>query len=236
MIEFFNEYIMYILVVSIGIYAIYSVSDSRQKKLDSSLIEALNNIAQNLESGNAIESSVLAVSRDKSNAASKYFKKIIDETNKGLSFGEALQRVSKKTRSDTFSFVCDIIYLSQKSKGNISDSLKKLSENLWEIDHLQTTIISKAAGPLTTLKMLGIIIIPLLYYVLAAVVSSDTAVIEITRPFWIYFGAVALAMTFSDYFLFADWKDGIFLLPFSATFIWLVILKLGNYVAGYLVG
>ena len=202
MIELVNEYIMYILGVSIGVYAIYSVIDSRQKKLDSSLIEALNNIAQNLESGNAIESSILAVSKDKSNAASKYFKKIIDETNNGLSFGEALQTVSKKTRSDTFSFVCDIIYLSQKSKGNIADSLKKLSENLWEINHLQTTIISKVAGPVTTLKALGIIIIPLLYYVLAAVVSSDAAVIEITMPFWIYFGAIALAMTFTDYFLF----------------------------------
>ena len=236
MIGFVNENIMYILLVSIGIYVIYSVIDSRQKKLDSSLIESLNNIAQNLESGNAIESSVLAVSKDKSNAASKYFKEIIDETNEGLSFEEALQKVSKKTRSDTFSFVCDIIYLSQKSKGNIADSLKKLSENLWEIDHLQTTIISKASGPLTTLKMLGIVIIPLLYYVLAAVASSDTVVIEITRPFWIYFAAVALAMTFLDYFLFADWKEGLFLLPFSATFILLVILKLGNYVAGYIIG
>jgi pilus assembly protein TadC len=236
MIDFINEYMVYILVVSIGIYVTYSVIDSWQKKLDGSLIEALNNIAQNLESGNAIESAILAVSRDKSNAASKYFKKIIDETNNGLSFDEALQKVSKKTRSDTFSFVCDIIYLSQKSKGNIADSLKKLSENLWEIDHLQTTIISKVAGPVTTLKMLGIIIIPLLYYVLAAVVSSDAVVIEITMPFWIYFWAIALAMTFTDYFLFADWKDGIFLLPFSAAFIWLVITKLGNYVAGYLVG
>ena len=234
--EFVNTNIMYILGVSIGIYIVYSVIDSRQNKLDSSLVEALNNIAQNLEAGNAIESSIMAVSRDKSNAASKYFKKIIDETNKGLSFEEALRMVSKKTKSETFAFVCDIIYLAQRSRGNIADSLKKLSENLWEIDHLQTSISSKAGGPLTTLKLLGIIIIPLLYYLLAAVLSSDTVVIEITKPFWIYFGAVALAMTFADYFLFADWKDGIFLLPFSATFIWLVIIKLGNYVASYFIG
>jgi Flp pilus assembly protein TadB len=225
--ELLAQYIEYIVAASIALYIVYSTIDSKIKKLDGAIIESLNGIAQNLDGGNSIEASIMAVSQDKSNAAAKCWKEIIKEAKKGSSFEDSLKIVSKRTKSETFAYVCDIIYLSQRSSANISDSLKKLSQNLWEIDLLQTSVNTKASGPLTTLKVLGIALIPLIYYFMASLLSSDTVTIQITLPFQIYFAAVSLAMTFSDYLMFGDFKDGLFLLPFSASYLFYVIIKLG---------
>ena len=235
-VEFLNQYILYIFIACIAGYVVHSLIEGKRTKLDTSLVDSLNNIAQELDAGNSIESAITTISKDKSNPSSKYLAKIIEETKKGHSFEESLEIVSKKTHSKTFAYICDIILLAQKSKGNIADSLKKLSQNLWEIDHLQASVNSKAAGPASTLKILGIVIIPLLYYMMAAVLSSETMLIEITTSFKVYFFAVALAMTFSDYFLFGDIEEGLYILPFSISYLILVFLKIGPYITIYFGG
>lgn len=230
---FLETYALYFFIGGVLIYA-YHIFDSGQKsKLDGSIVESLNNIAQELDAGNSIETSIMTISQDKSNPSAKYFGKLIEETRKGHSFQESLEIVSKNSDSRTFSYVCDIILLAQKSKGNISSSLKELSQNLWEIDHLQESVNSKAGAPLSTLKMLGIIIIPLLYYMMASVLSSDTLVIAITTPFKVYFVGTALAMSFADYFLFSDYKEGLYILPFTITYMILVFVKLGPMIGGF---
>ena len=230
-IELISNNILYISGVFFILFMIHTTIDRKREDMESSLIESLNNISQELDEGKSIESSIVAISVDKSNPASKYFKEIIEESKKGHSFEESLQIISKKTKSRTFAYICDIIFLAQNSKGNISDSLKKLSENLWEIDHLQTSINSKAAGPLTTLKLLGVALIPMLYYMMASALSSGNMIIEITLPFKVYFFAVGIAMNFADYFLFLFFSQGLYSLPFTITFISAVILKIGPYIS-----
>jgi Flp pilus assembly protein TadB len=234
--EFLDAYILYIVGATLVFYFTHGYIDGQRNKLDGSLIDSLNNIAQELDAGNAIETSIMTISKDKSNPSAKYFKEIIKEANRGLSFQQSLQAVGKRTKSRTFAYICDILYLAQGSKANIADSLKKLSTNLWEIDHLQTSISSKASAPITTLKALGIIIIPLIYYMMSTLLSSGTMVIAITTPFKIYFFAVATFMTLTDYFLFSDIKEGLYTLPFTLSFITLVVLKLGPLIANYFVG
>jgi Flp pilus assembly protein TadB len=235
-IDFLDMYILYILGVTVLIYVIYNVIDTKKTKMENSLIEALNNIAQEIDAGNTIETAIMTVSKDKSNPSSKYFKEMLKETENGRSFEEAIKYVSKKTDSEMFSYICSIILLEQNSKGDISNSLKHLAQNLWEINNLQNSINAKAAAPMTTLKLLGIALVPVLYYSLAGALSSPGAIVEITLPLKVYFCCIALAITFTEYFLFGDYKEGLYLLPFTIAFMITLFLKIGPYMTSFFGG
>ena len=229
-----EDYILYIFIFFFIVYIVYLLISSRKEKFESSLVASLNDIAQSLDAGNAIETALFRISQDKSNSASYYFSKVIAETKKGSSFQKALEKFSKKSGSRTFSYICDILLLADTAKGNISSRLKTLSENLWELDHLQKDINSKASGPITTLKFLGIVLIPLIYYFLAAVLSSETIVLVISLPFVLYFLAVASLMSFTDTFMFRDIKEGIVALPLAISYIGLVVYKISPLITTFL--
>lgn len=232
-ITFIENYALYLTITALAIYLIYSFIDTRRSKIDKSLIDSLYNIAQELDKGNSIQASIAQISKDKSNPSSDYFKKIIEKSNKGLSFQDSIKEVSKQSSSETFSYICSILLLAISSKGRISGSLKQLSQNLWEIDHLQESIITKSSSALSTLKLLGIILIPLIYYFMSSILSSGSMIMQLTLPFKIYFFTIAVSMTFTDYFMFKDIKDGLFLLPFTIFYISYVIIKIGPFISGY---
>lgn len=234
MIELFVRFGGYIVIACLALYLIRMYLDGKREEAEESLIEALNIITNELEAGNAIETALVTISKDPQNPSAKYFQQILEEVKKGKSFTDSLEFVSKNTKSETFAYICKIIHLAQESKGNIANSLRKLAKNLWEINHLQTSIVTKASGALSKLKIMGIIILPLIYYLMSSVASSPGNLVEISLPFQIYFFIVAIGITFSNYFLFADWKDGLYLFPFSVSYIGFSIVTIGPYIANIL--
>ena len=214
-------------------YAVYGRKQGNVSELDAALITALDQIADKLEGGKSLESAFSEIGADKTNKAAPYFKQLLDTTRQGSSLQDALEAFAKKSTSRTFSYICDLIAMSERSRGNVAPSLKDLSRKLWDIHHLQSTIDSKAGKPILMLQSLGIFLLPSVYFFLATILQTQTLhTVDIIQS-WLMLGyllVVCISMTFLDWFIFRDAISSLMLLPVSLSFYLISILLLGPYI------
>lgn len=227
-----EQYAGSIVVVFLAIYVLRGVYRSRISRLDSALIDSLDAIAAELDRKASLESAVKKAS-DLPNKAGPLFKEIILTSLKGVTFEDALNQSRATAKSRTFAYICELLATAYRSKANAAPSLKELGKKLWQIQHLEQTITSKSAGPIMILQILGVFLLPLIYYFLATLLQTETlnTVALVTSPvFTIYLGIVALAMAGIDLWVFRDLRETLWFLPVAASFFFFVMVKAGPYI------
>ncbi|MFT4303486.1 MAG: type II secretion system F family protein [Candidatus Woesearchaeota archaeon] len=218
------EFILYpLLLVTISIIVYYYIRKGIQDSEEDSVIDAMKHIAQSMTSGDSFETAMTKVD-------CKYFNHIIKLTNNGVELDKAMIRAAGKNK--TLLYISEVLSLTFTSKGNIVNSLNRLSNKLWEINHLQKKIDSKASSAIATLQVMGIVLMPAIFYFLAGILSSEDLIIEVDLIMQGYLGILMLTFTMLNYFVFKDYKGSIIILPFSIVLYITYLLLLGPIIYG----
>jgi len=228
------DYILYgVVFVTFAILLNHKLIQAKKAKIQSSIIEGLKQIAESMKSGNSFETAVKVQADMKQFPSSAFFGSVLKKTTEGKSTEDALSEAADESKDEIISYIAEVISLTLTSKGNIIASLNSLSSKLWEINHIQKRIDQKASAALATLQVMGIVIVPAIFYFLAGVLSTETAPIVIDMAMKSYLGAIMVIFSFLDYFIFKNIKETLFVLPagISVYLVYLFILgpMIGNF-------
>ncbi|MCB9359102.1 hypothetical protein H6503_04180 [Candidatus Woesearchaeota archaeon] len=218
------ELILYPLLAATLAIIIYhmSVSGSRARQQEK-VIDSMKQIAQSMMSGDSLETAMTKVDCN-------YFTKVLELMNSGMTIDMALKDAAKNDK--VLMYIADVISLTVSSKGNIIVSLNRLSNKLWEVNHLQKRIDEKASAAITTLQVMGIAVMPAIFYFLAGILSTEEWLVQVDLTMQIYLGFMMLVFTMLNYIIFKDLKGSMIVLPFSAVLYALYILSLGPLLYG----
>jgi Flp pilus assembly protein TadB len=215
------------VIITLILFILRKYVLSKNSLLEQNVIESLKQISESMKTGNSFESAINQMSTRTSEPSSHYFKKILKLSQQGMSIDQALIETAKRSRNQTLSYISEVIALTITSKGNIINSLDKLSNKLWEIEHLQKKIDEKASSALTILHVVAILIMPAIFYFLAGILSTDDLIIGVDLPMKIYLGLIMLLFSFMEYFIFKDFKECLFTLPLGISIYFTHIIILG---------
>jgi Flp pilus assembly protein TadB len=227
-----TELIIYAMTgIALGILFLHKISMMRRKEAEKQVVESLRRIAESMRTGNTFEAAIKQISDEKESSA--FFKKVLKESNKGKTLMQALSDTAEKSRDKNIKYIAEVLSLTISSKGNIIASLERLSDRLSEISHLQRKIDVKAASALTTLQVLGIAVLPGIFYFLAGILGDAFSEISINIPLMIYLGAVMVIFSMLDYLLFRNFKESMYVLPAGVMIFILYITELGPLLANF---
>jgi Flp pilus assembly protein TadB len=214
-------------ILSFIIFIVHKINKSIQYDREQSLIQALSAVAENLRAGNSLETIMVSMVGKKEYKCTIWFSKIIELTNKGTPLILSFEQVARKSGSEVFIFVSEVITLTYSSKGNIVDTLHNLSNKLNDIAFLQQRIDEKSNSALTSLQLIGMIGMPIIFYALASFLSSELLIIEVDLNMKVYFGALTLLLSMLSYLIFDDIIDSFYNLLLGVSSYLMIIFILG---------
>jgi Flp pilus assembly protein TadB len=209
------------------VYILHKLNQARYNNIENSIVEVMQYMAESLKAGNSFETVVLNISKSKSYACAGFFRKIINKANKGTSIEKAFMEEAEKTHNEILIFFSEIVSLSYSSKANIVYTLKELSAKLAEIRHLQSRIDEKASGALTMIQFTAILLLPIVFYFIAAVLNSADTPLFVDSAMKAYFLAATLLFSFMDYILFKDLKETAYMVFLGLSIYFMNVICLG---------
>ena len=117
-------------IISIVIWFSSSQRSRRIKKIENALPEMLEELTETLKSGTAIETALKNIGDTRKDPLGDEMRILIKDM-KEYSFTESLTRFAKRTKSKTVSRVVSIINLSMTTNAELTDVMKRISEELW---------------------------------------------------------------------------------------------------------
>jgi Flp pilus assembly protein TadB len=230
------DYILYASTAfAIALLIWRKVSLVKRQVVEQNVIEELKQIAEYMKSGNSFETAIKEISEKASSNNSGFFKKVLTLSNNGLTIEQALTKTAEKTKNNTLIYVSEVISLTITSKGNVIQSLEKLSNKLWEINHLQKKIDEKASAALTTMQTVGILVMPGIFYFISSILSTEEFIIAVDMPMKIYLGVIMCIFCLMDYIIFRNLKESLFVFPTGITIYLIYIIKLGPLITGFFI-
>jgi len=235
-IEFIAPYIYYITGFFMVIYIIYLMKMDRIARFEQYLAQALYNMADYLDQGYSIEAALTYVSQDKSNPCSKYFAAIVQNLNAGQSYNDAINNVVQSVPSDSFKYIGEVLIATLNAQADVAKSLKRFAKQLQDILHFNRIIETKSAGAILTIKFLGALIMPSLFYLIVGIfVGIGEYDLAILPAQYAFLFINMLLLNFEDYFMFKDKKGSLVSLPLTLSLFLLVIIKIGPMIMSSLV-
>jgi Flp pilus assembly protein TadB len=220
------------LIIFLGTLTIYLALQryfAHQRSLDDALIPTLERIAEHLDQGNSLETALTTLATDPTNKAAPHFKRVLDHVQRDATLPEALEHAARTASTPTLAYICTLLATAEHSKANSSDALKHISRKLWDIHHLQTTITTKSSTPILILQVLGIFLLPAIYFFLATILQTDTldTITLVNTPILIgYLSLTGILITFLDWFIFRDALQSWTLLPVTLSYHYLFLTTL----------
>jgi len=150
-----------LVIISISIGASSYQRNKKLKKIENSLPEMLSELTESLKSGTAIETALKAISDTRKDALGDEMKLLLKDM-KEYSFSESLTRFAKRTNSRNVSRVVSIINLSMTTNAELTDVLRKISEELWSGYMLDIEKETKTKSSASMILFGGILLTPLL--------------------------------------------------------------------------
>ena len=150
-----------LVIISISIGASSYQRNKKLKKIENSLPEMLSELTESLKSGTAIETALKAISDTRKDALGDEMKLLLKDM-KEYSFSESLTRFAKRTNSRNVSRVVSIINLSMTTNAELTDVLRKISEELWSGYMLGIEKETKTKSSASMILFGGILLTPLL--------------------------------------------------------------------------
>ena len=103
-------------------------------------ITALDIMTRGLQSGLPTGECFRIIAREIEDPCGVIFKKMIDETNAGLSLVETLERAYKRMPLQEFMFFCTVLTIQEQTGGSLAEILSKISDLLRERAQLKEKI------------------------------------------------------------------------------------------------
>ena len=224
-----------LVVLSIALLIYHKIKMANKEELENSVIDCMKQIAESMKAGNSFETAMKIQVDNGKGSCVKFFKKVLDKTQKGKTTEQALTETANEEKDEILRYVSEVIVLTLSSKGNVIGSITNLSHKLWEINHLQKRVDQKASAALTTLQIAAIVIVPAIFYFLAAILTSETAPLSVDFPMKVYFGIIMIIFSFLDYFIFRDLKESLYILPAGIGVYLLYIFVVGDLIAKFII-
>jgi hypothetical protein len=148
-------------IISIIIWFSSSQRNKRIKKIENALPDMLSDLTETLKSGIAVETALKDISETRKDALGDEMKLLLKDM-KEYSFSESLTRFARRTNSKTVSRVVSIINLSMTTNAELTDVLRKISEELWSGYMLDIEKETKTKSSASMILFGGILLTPLL--------------------------------------------------------------------------
>jgi len=158
-------------IISIIIWLPSYQRDKRIKKVENALPEMLSELTESLKSGTAIETALKDISETRKDALGDEMKLLLKDMRE-YSFSESLTRFAKRTNSMTVSRVVSIINLSMTTNAELTDVLRRISEELWSGYMLDVERETKTKSQASMILFGGALLTPLLIGVIFSIFSS----------------------------------------------------------------
>jgi len=220
------------LIIFICILTIYLALQryfAHQRGLDDALITTLERIAEHLDQGDSLETALTTLATDPTNKAAPHFRRILDHVQRDATLPEALEHAARTAPTRTLAYICTLLATAEHSKANASDALKNISRKLWDIHHLQNAITTKSSTPILIIQILGIFLLPAIYFFLATILQTDTldTLALANHPLvLIYLSITGILLSFLDWFIFRDALQSGLLLPVTLSYQYLFLTTL----------
>ena len=148
-------------IISVIIWFSAFRRNKRIKKIESALPEMLEELTETLKSGTSIETALKNIGDARKDPLGDEVRILIKDM-KEYSFAESLTRFAKRTNSKTVSRVVSIINLSMATSAEITDVMKRVSEELWSGYMLDIEKETKTKSSASMILFGGILLTPLL--------------------------------------------------------------------------
>ena len=151
-----------IFMTSIAFYISYLYRESKRREFDLSVLDRLEEIADNLSSGDSIDTSISKIIEKRKDRTARFLKRVVSKIKTGTSFEIAMKNAAKKEKSRLLENISAILALSEKSSGDLADILRLLSNQLRDIYILKLERSKKTEITTATLYLLGAFAMPFL--------------------------------------------------------------------------
>jgi len=162
-----------LVIISISIGASSYQRNKKLKKIENSLPEMLSELTESLKSGTAIETALKAISDTRKDALGDEMKLLLKDM-KEYSFSESLTRFAKRTNSRNVSRVVSIINLSMTTNAELTDVLRKISEELWSGYMLDIEKETKTRSNASMILFGGTLLTPLIIGAVFSILRSES--------------------------------------------------------------
>lgn len=109
----------------------------RQNKIGQQLPDALMMISYSLRAGYSLAQSLELASQELSDPLGGEFRRIVRETQLGLSFDEALENAAKRINNENFDWTMIAMSIQREVGGNLAELLEKIAEILRERENFK---------------------------------------------------------------------------------------------------
>lgn len=117
-------------IISIIIWFSSSQRNKRIKKIENALPDMLSDLTETLKSGTSIETALKDIGDIRKDPLGDEIKMLVKDM-KEYPFAESLTRFAKRTNSKTVSRIVSIINISMTTNAEVTDVMKRVSEELW---------------------------------------------------------------------------------------------------------
>lgn len=133
----------------------------RTKKIENALPEMLGDLTETIKSGTAMETALKDIADTRKDPLGDEIKILVKDMNE-YAFTESLTRFAKRTNSKTVSRIVSIINISMTTNAELTDVMKRISEELWSGYMLDVEREMKAKSYGSMILFGGMLLTPLI--------------------------------------------------------------------------
>jgi tight adherence protein B len=165
----------------------------RAKEFTKHFVGAVDIITRGLRSGLPPQECFRMIAKDVPDPCGAIFRKIIDETNAGMSVSEAMQRAYQRMPTQEFMFFCTVISVQEQTGGNLADILDNISKLLRSRTALKEKVKALSGEARASAMIVGIL--PFAVSGILYIVNYDyISLLWVTRMGQFFLGAAVLMM------------------------------------------
>lgn len=169
----------------------------RQRRIGQQLPDALMMISYSLRAGYSLAQSLDLASQELSDPLGGEFRRIIRETQLGLSFDEALENAAKRINNENFDWTIIAMSIQREVGGNLAELLEKIAELLRERENFKGYVSALSAEGKISANIL--MALPVIEALLLFLVAPSYISVLFTTPLGIGMLVTALLLMITGY-------------------------------------
>jgi hypothetical protein len=219
--------IMYLAVtISIIIATYFGYKQYAKDQIESSLIKILPEMSESLNAGYSLDMTINSIALKTNLPISSEFVKIKSMMIQGIITETAFKSVAKASKNKSFMLLAEIISSTLNNRirsGNIGNLYRRLVEigrqENWRNEKIKSSIL--------IVQFAGIVIIPLLFYMITSIISTASSVVTVDTNLQIFFIIITPILASLNYIVFRDFKTSISVFLLGSSAIMLILTTFG---------
>ncbi len=211
-----------LLFITMMLFLVYLVFDSRIRGFEKDLINAIRSISQLMSADESLHSALVKYSAKHHDSFSKLCAHLLAEVRSGSSLPDVLEEAASRSDSFLLRYFFGIIAHAERKEGDVAGVLRPLSERIGALKEMEGKVLSELDPQVTMLHVIGVALMPFLFIYTAGVLD-----LALTGPVWFFlYFTLALYVLF-DWIAFGDWRKSLIQAPLFIMVFWAVTALLG---------